>query len=243
MGMPTQSETTERGRFHRPEQEGSFPGLVLVHDVWGLSEHSQALATELAGVGFGVLEIDLYRGLGDAPIEDPGARIRSLVDAEILADLDAGAGWLANESSVCRGRRIGIVGVCMGGTFSFLAACQSDRFAAAAPFYGILSYDEGLIAGPDGRDHVKKPASPIEAAALLHMPLLASFGGQDTFVPDDHVDALEAGLGESGLAFEIDRYPDAGHAFLNRTRADAYHEASSIAAWARATRFLLAELG
>lgn len=238
MGLPTQFETVELGRFHHPVGADDLPGLVLIHDVWGLSPHSCDLAAELASEGFGVLEIDLYRNHAKEPIEDPGQQIRSLVDSEIVADLESGADWLKADSVVCRGRSVGVVGVCMGGTFTLLAACQSDRFAAATPFYGILSYDEGLIAGPDGRDFTRKAVSPVEAAPNLRTPLLASFGGQDTFVPDEHVAALEVGFVASGTAFEIDRYPEAGHAFLNRTREDAYHEESAQAAWARVTRFL-----
>jgi len=238
MALPTRIETVELGRFHSPIDAMVLPGLVFIHDVWGPSDHSRDLAVELSGEGFGVLEIDLYRGHGDEPIEDPGHQIRSLVDSEIVADLEAGADWLKTESSVCGGQAVGVVGVCMGGTFAFLAACQSDRFSAAAPFYGILSYDEGLIAGPDGRDFTRKAVSPIEAASGLRTPLLASFGGKDTFVPDEHVEALEAGLAASDVVFEIDRYPDAGHAFLNRTREDAYHAEASRAAWARVTHFL-----
>jgi carboxymethylenebutenolidase len=216
---------------------------VLVHDVWGLSEHSDALARDLAREGFGVLEIDLYRELGERTIEDVGAHIRSLSDPDVLADLERGADWLRDECGSCRGRRIGIVGVCMGGTYALLAACLSDRFAAAAPFYGILSYDEGLLAPDEQRDSARKPLSPIEAAPRLRTPLLASFGCDDGFVPERHVDALEAGLRESGAAWLVDRHEGAGHAFLNRTRPDAYRPGASAAAWARVVPFLHAELG
>jgi carboxymethylenebutenolidase len=229
------------GRFHRPDAGDSFPGLVLVHDVWGLSDHSRALASELAAAGFGVLEIDLYRERGGAPSEDPGGFIRSLSDSAILADLDRGADWLASQKC-CRARKLGVVGVCMGGTFTILAACQSDRFSAAAPFYGILSYDAGLLASPEGRDREKKPRSPIEAAPSLRMPILASFGEEDEFVPRRDVDALEAGLVPSHQRVVVDRYPGAGHAFLNRTRAQAYRPEAAARAWERVTAFLHAEL-
>jgi carboxymethylenebutenolidase len=230
------------GRFHRPAVGDSFPGLVLIHDVWGLSEHSRQLATDLASAGFGVLELDLYRELGSAPSDDPGGFIRSLSDPDILADLDRGADWLV-EQATCRGRTLGLVGVCMGGTFALLAACQSDRFSAAAPFYGILSYEAGLLASPDGRrDHAKKPRSPIEAGSTLRMPILASFGDDDDFVPGRDVDALAAALVGSGMRFEIDRYAGAGHAFLNRTRPEAYRSDAAARAWARVTAFLHSEL-
>jgi carboxymethylenebutenolidase len=214
----------------------------LIHDVWGPSEHSQQLASELASEGFGVLEIDLYRDLDGVAIEDPGVFIRSLSDPKVLADLDAGADWLAAQP-LCAGRRLGVMGVCMGGTYSLLAACLSDRFSAAAPFYGILSYDSGMLQGPDGRDRALKPYSPIEVADRLRMPLLAAFGEEDEFVPLADVAALEAACAGSGARFQIDRYPGAGHAFLNRTRPAAYRPEASAQAWARLVPFLREALG
>lgn len=237
MVRTTHVESVELGHFHRPKHGESLPSVVLVHDVWGPSEHSRSLASDLASEGFGVLEIDLYRALAPVEIVDPGAWIRSLSDPAILADLERGADWLS-ESPCGRGRKVGLVGVCMGGTFTLLAACLSDRFAAAAPFYGILSYDDGMLADPNGRDRTKKPLSPIEAAGRLCTPLRASFGREDGLVPQADVDRLEAALASSGQAFEIDRYADAGHAFLNRTRPDAYREQASRQAWARVIPFL-----
>jgi carboxymethylenebutenolidase len=237
----TTMREVEMGRFHRPVEGDAFPTMVLIHDVWGLSGHSLALAGDLASEGFAVLEIDLYRDLAPQRIEDPGEQIRSLSDPQVLADLDAGADWLASQPTG-RGQRIGVMGVCMGGTYTLLAACRSGRFAAAAAFYGILSYDTGMLRGPAGRDREKKPASPIEAAPDLRVPLLASFGREDGLVPDEDVDALEAALGTSGVAFEIDRYAGAGHAFLNKTRPEAFHAQASARAWARIVPFLHREL-
>lgn len=237
MALATEVRDAEMGRFHWPTGVASLPGIVLIHDVWGPSEHSRALAAELASEGFGVLEIDLYRALAEPEVRDPGERIRSLSDVEVLADLDAGADWLSRQP-ICRGRRLGVMGVCMGGTYSLLAACLSDRFAASAPFYGILSYDAGMLLGPEGRDRTRKPSSPIEVADRLRMPLLASFGGEDEFVPQADVDALEAALSRSGRSYRIDRYEGAGHAFLNRTREEAYRPEASEQAWARIVPFL-----
>jgi carboxymethylenebutenolidase len=241
MTGPTQVEDVDFGRLHRPTDGDSLPGLVFIHDVWGPSEHSEALAMDLAAEGFAVLEIDLYRGLGEFVIEDPGVHIRSLSDPAIVADLEAGADWLSSQP-ICQGRKVGVIGVCMGGTFTLLAACLSDRFAAAAPFYGILSYDHGMLEAPSGRDRDRKPLSPIEAADRLGTPLLASFGREDSFIPLADVDALEAALRTTGATFEIDRYSGAGHAFLNRTRPEAYRQGASAAAWARVIPFLRAEL-
>jgi carboxymethylenebutenolidase len=237
--------TSEReiafGRLHQPVGVDSCPGVVLVHDVWGKSEHSRALGRRLANAGFAAVEIDLYRALANPRVDDAGERIRSLHDGDVLADLDAAAAWLADEA-ICRGRRIGVMGVCMGGTYSLLAACRSRRFSASAPFYGVLSYDRGMFIAPEGRDRVRKPASPIELAPRLRMPLLASFGREDGFVPESDVDLLEAGLAQSGSSHRVDRYAGAGHAFLNETRPEAYRPELAALALARSVDFLHAKL-
>lgn len=237
--------TTEReipfGRLHQPAGVGSCPGIVLIHDVWGRSEHSHGLAKKLAGRGFAVVELDLYRALPEPRVVDPGERIRSLDDERVLADVDAAADWLAAEA-VCRGRRIGVMGVCMGGTYALLAACRSTRFAASAPFYGLVSYDGGMLVGPEGRDRARKPASPIERAGALRMPVIASFGCEDGFVPLSDVDLLEAGFARSGAVYRVERYAGAGHAFLNETRADAYRPQIAMTALGRAVDFLHAHL-
>ena len=99
-----------------------------------------------------------------------------------------------------------------------------------------------MLADSKGRDHEKKPHSPIEIAHRLRMPLCASFGREDEFVPNGDVDRLEAELAKSGERFTIDRYEDAGHAFLNRTREAAYRADASETAWGRVVPFLRAEL-
>jgi carboxymethylenebutenolidase len=242
MGLRTRAHEVEMGRLHSPQPGSSAPhhGIVLIHDVWGLSEHSRALASDLASEGFVVLEIDLYRSLESVSIEQPGAFIRSLSDPEILADLDAAADWLSGEA--CGGRKPGVVGVCMGGTYTLLAACLSDRFAAAAPFYGILSYVHGMLAAPEARDFDKKPLAPLEAAARLQMPLLASFGAEDEFVPVEDVRSLERTVSNTGMRARVDLYEGAGHAFLNRTRKAAYRAQASKDAWDRLIPFLQSEL-
>ncbi|MEZ4332591.1 MAG: dienelactone hydrolase family protein [Myxococcota bacterium] len=236
-GRAATMEEIPFGRLHRPLDVASCPGLVLIHDVWGRSEHSRALAARMAGEGFAVVELDLYRDLLDPEVRDAGERIRSLDDGQVLDDVDAAGRWLG-EQAVCRGRRIGVMGVCMGGTYSLLAACRSTVFAASAPFYAVLCYDRGMVIGSDGRDRARKPVSPIEAAPSLRMPMLASFGGRDEFVPEGDVDALEAGLARSGRAFRVDRYADAGHAFLNETRPAAYRPETARTALGRVVAFL-----
>ena len=105
------------------------PGVVMIHDVWGLADHTRDLARRLAGEGFAVLAIDLYRREPDVKIENPGVWMRGFSDPQALADVAAAAAWLGGHSG-CTGR-VGVVGFCMGGMYALLSACGGAQLAAA----------------------------------------------------------------------------------------------------------------
>jgi len=141
------------------------PAVVLIHDVWGLSAHTRDYAVRLAREGFAVLAIDLYRRAPPAKIEDPGAWMRALPDPQVLADLGAGARFLAALPETHG--RVGVLGFCMGGMYALMAGCADLGFSASVPFYGLLSHAHGLLHDPAGLDRARKPREPIAMAAEL----------------------------------------------------------------------------
>jgi carboxymethylenebutenolidase len=199
---------------------GTHPGVVLIPDVWGLSAHARDVAARLAAEGFAVLALNLYRRLAEVKIADPGRFIRALDDREVLGDVQAAADFLAAHAAV-GGRRVGVIGFCMGGMYAILAAARCRGLSAAVPFYGMLSDAHGLLAPPPGepRDPAKKPATPLGVARDLRCPTLAFFGEDDAFIPMQDVRAFEAALAP---AHRVVVYPGAGHAFLNDTRPEMY---------------------
>ena len=219
---------------------GRSPAVVMIHDVWGLSAHTRDYATRLAREGFAVLAIDLYRRAPPAKIDDPGAWMRALPDPQVLADLGAGARFLAALPET--NGRVGVLGFCMGGMYALMAGCAELGFAASVPFYGILSHSHGLLHDPAGPDPARKPRAPIAMAAELRCPLLAFFGDQDAFIPLGDVQALERALARAPAKSEVVVVPGAGHAFMNDTRPDAYRPEAAGAAWRRTVEFLRAQL-
>ena len=205
----------------------------MIHDVWGLSDHTRDLAGRLAADGFAVLAVDLYRQLPKAEIAEPGAWIRDLSDAAVLEELQGGVDFLA--SGAAAGRRIGVTGFCMGGMYALHAACRCSGLSAAVAFYGMLRYAGPLLEGKAG------PA-PLEVATELRCPLLACFGGQDPYIPAADVEELETRLEAAGPSSEVVVYPEAGHAFLNDTRPDAYRPEAAADAWARMLAFFREQL-
>ncbi|MDH3213045.1 MAG: dienelactone hydrolase family protein [Myxococcales bacterium] len=230
-----QTRDVELGHFAAPEA-GAPPGIVLIHDVWGLGDHSRDLARRLADAGFGALALDLYRREGEVKIGDPGAWMRALSDPQVIADVQAGIDFLAREAPTA-GRPVGVTGVCMGGMYALLAACTCRGLAAAVPFYGMLSYEHGLLHAEGGLDRERKPRQPLDAVADLRCPLLAFFGAEDAFIPAADIAVLNERLGATAQPSDVVVYPGAGHAFLNDTRPEAYRPEVARDAWGRMLAF------
>jgi carboxymethylenebutenolidase len=188
-----------------------------------------------------VLAVDLYRNMGDLRIDAPGPFMRALSDPEAIADVREAAAFLARHPASA-GRPVGVVGFCMGGMVALLAACAASELAAAVPFYGLLSHEHGLLYADAGLDPEKKPRQPLAAAADLLCPLLCFFGAEDEYIPMSDVERLRQQLAAVEMPTEVVVYPDAGHAFLNDTRPDAYRPEAARDAWSRMLAFLHSRL-
>jgi carboxymethylenebutenolidase len=228
----------EQGFLAHPDA-GAHPGVVMVPDVWGLSDHYRDLARRLAAEGYAVLAANPYRRMAEVRVEQPGRWIRSLSDPEVLALLQEGIDLLAAHPAV-GGKRIGITGFCMGGQYALLAAAGCSGLSAAVPYYGLLSHEHGLLAPEPGErlDPARKPRSPLEAAAAVRCPVLGLFGADDAFVPVDDVRALERALAGAGHASVVSLYAGAGHAFMNETRPEMHRPEIAREAWGRMLAWL-----
>ena len=231
-----QAQDVELGYFAHPDA-GPSPSLVMIHDVWGLTEHARDFACRFAREGFGVLALDLYRNQDKFEITNPGEWMRGLSDPDVLRDVQAGVDFLALAKPT-RARKTAVVGFCMGGMYALLAACQCRGLTAAVPFYGLLSHEHGILHAPAGLDRRLKPVQPLDAAPDLRCPLLAFFGDQDEFIPGTDIERLRGQLAKADAPSEIVVYPGAAHAFMNDTRPAAFRPEIAKQAWARTPAFL-----
>lgn len=231
--MTMNTDSLELGYLAAPDAGGG--GVVIVHDVWGLSEHYRDIARRLAREGFVALAVDLYTKLGGATIQDPGRWMRNLPDADVLATIESAAQYLHLHPGV-GSRGVAVIGFCMGGMYALLAGASIRGLAAVAPFYGILSHSHGLLYDPAGLDPRKHPREPLDAACDVTCPLLGFFGAEDPYVPLADIRELEARLARP--AQEIRVYEHAGHAFMNDTRPEMYRPEAATDAWARLMAFL-----
>lgn len=202
--------------------------LIVIHEIWGLNAHIRDVVRRFAGEGYIVLAPDLYTREG-APNLDVNNRaalmefLASLSDTGIVADLEAAIEFLQAQGAA----KVGSVGFCMGGLYSYLLACKSERLSAAVDFYGRIVYEQ---------TSANKPVSPVELAPQLKCPLLCHFGETDASIPLRDVEKLRDGLKQSTQPWKINVYPGAGHAFFNDSR-QSYNAVAAADAGAETTEF------
>ena len=187
-----------RGRDHdaavaMPESgDGPFPGVVVVHDIYGFTRDLKRHCRRFADAGYAAIGPDLYAGGA------PGCVVKvfqSIATNDGLAYevIDAARSHLASRADV-DADSMAVVGFCMGGGFALIAAADQS-FAVAAPFYGV----------------VPKKAERLKGIC----PTIAQFGGKDTpFLP--HAKRLSRHLEELNVDHELLIYDEAGHSFMNQ---------------------------
>jgi len=208
------------------------PGLVVVPDVHGVSPLYAEIGERLAAHGFRTLLLDPYSREGAPTLRDMAAVqswIAALPDARVMGDVEAAVRHLAERPEV-GGRKVGVLGFCLGGQYAIMAACRFAGLAACVSFYGMLRHGGG------GGPH--KLAPPIETAADLRCPLLGLYGADDPLIPPADLRTFEAALDHAGKSFEIRTWSGAGHAFVNDRRPDAYRPQAAEDALRAAVDFL-----
>jgi carboxymethylenebutenolidase len=221
--------TTRRGSLPgylaRPAGAGPWPAVVLVFDVFGLSDDTRAQADRFAAEGYLALAPDFYaHGLKIACVLSAFRQL-SARRGRFFEEIEAARAYLTGRDD-CSGR-VGVIGYCMGGAFALLAAPRFP-FGAASVNYGVVPDDaERLLAGA--------------------CPIVATFGGHDKRLRG-HPERLERALSALGVPHDVREYPDAGHGFLNRhdgplvwalgrVAGAGYHAPSAADAWRRILAF------
>ncbi|GHD85977.1 dienelactone hydrolase family protein [Streptomyces naganishii] len=196
---------------------GRGPGVLLIQEWWGLTDHIAEVADRLAAEGFVVLAPDLYGGSVAHDAEEARRMMRALPVARGVELLAGAVGHLLSLPEVTSGT-VGAVGFCMGGGFVLYLAAVEPRVSAAVPFYGVIR--DGL---PD--------FSGLRAHILGH------YGERDRSITPRRVEELRETIHrQSGLSPDFRMYP-AGHAFFN-DRRPTYHPESAAAAWRGTVAFL-----
>jgi len=203
---------------------GSGPGVVVIQEWWGLTDHIAEVCDRLAREGFVALAPDLYGGRTTHDADEAGRLMTELPVDQAARDLGGAVDFLLGHQAVTSAK-VGAVGFCMGGGFVLLlAAQQGDRVAAAVPFYGV---------GPAVPDSYRG----LTAAVQGH------YGEQDDFYPVQDARRQEEQIrAESEASVQFFTYP-AGHAFHNDTNTLGTYDAEQAQlAWGRTVEFLRSSL-
>ncbi|MCS6897726.1 MAG: dienelactone hydrolase family protein [Nitrospira sp.] len=205
-----------------PQDKGAHPGVVLLHDWWGLTGQIKDLGARLACEGYMVIVPNLYGRLGGmvtANDEVAVALAERLDPALVLTDINSCCEYL-NTRTIVKRNEHAVVGYGMGGTYAVRFACHRKRLRAAVSYYGNLS----------------QPASDL--AKNLTAPLLLHHAGKQSRASTDEVEAFRAIGTEQGKRVEIYEYPDAAYGFCNDAKPDVYKADDAALAWGRTARFL-----
>lgn len=204
------------GFLTAPKASGKYPGVIVIHEIFGLVDHIKDVSMRLAREGYVTLAVDLFEGKTLTKLED-GRKLREqLTEEKILAELNGGHAYLKTMKNV-NPKRIGSIGFCMGGGLSLLLACHNPEIAAAVIFYG-------------------RNPSPIDLVKNVQCPTLGNYAGADQAITEADINLLKETLTKYGKTSDIKTYQDAPHGFFNDTR-ESYRPDAAKDAWQRTLKF------
>ena len=201
----------------RPEGDGTFPGVVIIHEIFGLNENIRDITRRFANEGYAALAVDLFsnqnrmvcmaRFMGGMMLSATSTKHQG------IRDLKAALSFLAEQPEV-DSERVGAIGFCLGGTFAVAWASADNRLKAIAPYYAMNP-------------------RPLKAVERL-CPVVGSYPtGDFTTEPGKKLD-IE--LDRYQIPHDIKIYPGTKHSFFNDQRPN-YNAAAAADSWERVLAF------
>jgi carboxymethylenebutenolidase len=195
-----------------------LPGIIVIHEWWGLNDNIKAMTRRLAGEGYVVLAVDLYGGARAETPEAAQALMSALVAEPESAQRNLSQAYAYLEKYALA-PRIASIGWCLGGGWSLQTAlAHPDALDAMVMYYGQVITERDRLA-------------PLTA------PVLGFFGAEDESIPVREVQEFRTVLNELGKVSEVRIVPRADHAFANPSGGN-YNEQAANEAWDMTLKFL-----
>jgi len=211
-----------------PERGDPAPVVVVIHEIYGLTDWIRGVADQLAAAGFIAIAPDMLSGKGPGgggtdSVDRQGAvrLVRELDRGEVVGRLNGAVRYATGLPAAAS--QYGVVGFCWGGSTSFAYATAQPELGAAVVYYG---------GSPDA-----------EALARIEAPVLGLYGGDDERV-NATIAPAEQEMKRLGKRYEYEIYEGAGHGFLRQQSGrEGANMRATEQAWPRTIAFFKTELG
>jgi carboxymethylenebutenolidase len=203
------------GYLAEPMQKGNFPGVILIHEWWGLNDNIKSMARGLASHGYVALAVDLYAG--QVAMTSDGARklLLSFDEQKGMVNIGSAVNLLRQNYNVTK---VATIGWCFGGSQSLNYALDSNNLDATIFFYG-------------------QPITNTTELSAIKWPVLGFYGDKDQSISVDMIKKFKSDLDTLGIKNQIYIYPGLGHAFANPSGAN-YAPKQTSDAWNKTLSFM-----
>jgi carboxymethylenebutenolidase len=209
------------GYLVTPDGPGPHPGVVVIHEAYGLNDNIKDVTRRFAGEGYVALAVDLFtdRNRAVCMTRYMAGMLLGSVNRYGINDLKSGLTYLAKNRDV-DAQRMGAIGFCMGGSFAIAWACTDSRLKAIAPFYAVNP-------------------RPLDLVSRL-CPVVGSYPEKDFTASAGR--KLDGALDQYKIEHDVKIYPEAAHSFMNED-GGSYNEAAAKDSWARVLKFFGEQIG
>jgi carboxymethylenebutenolidase len=209
------------GYLVTPDGPGPHPGVVVIHEAYGLNDNIKDVTRRFAGEGYVALAVDLFtdRNRAVCMTRYMAGMLLGSVNRYGINDLKTGLTYLAKNRDV-DAQRMGAIGFCMGGSFAIAWACTDSRLKAIAPFYAVNP-------------------RPLDLVSRL-CPVVGSYPEKDFTSSAGR--KLDGALDQYTIEHDVKIYPGAAHSFMNED-GGSYNEFAAKDSWARVLKFFGEQIG
>ena len=204
-----------QGFLAKPVSSESFPGVVMIHEWWGLNDNMKETAAKLASHGYVVFAVDLFDGKVATDAQNAMKLVADFEQGQATSNMNSAINYLESNYQI---DKIGSIGWCFGGAQSLNLALNNDSMDATIIYYGRL-------------------VSEQDSLSNITWPVLGIFAELDQGIPVQSVKDFESTLNELEIPNEIHIYPQVDHAFANPT-GERYAPQEAEDAWEKTLDFL-----